>query len=105
MRNRTVMIAQLLSQPCKRGSHFFAFQQRFHSLLVNFDRSSQILRHSSTFPGGMTTTPSASATIRSPGLITSGLVCSGEVNSTGLFRVDALVKVFVPRDDDPFAKT
>ena len=36
MRNRTVMIAQLLSQPCKRGSHFFAFQQRFHSLLVNF---------------------------------------------------------------------
>jgi hypothetical protein len=30
------MITQLLSQPCKRGSHFFAFQQRFHSLLVDF---------------------------------------------------------------------
>jgi hypothetical protein len=30
------MITQSLPQPCKRGSHFFAFQQRFHSLLVDF---------------------------------------------------------------------
>jgi hypothetical protein len=37
--------------------------------------------------------------------MTSGLICSGEVNSTGLFKVDALVKEFVPKDDDPFAKT
>jgi hypothetical protein len=35
MRNRKVMITQLFPQPCERGSHFFAFQQRFHGLLVD----------------------------------------------------------------------
>ena len=36
MRNRKVMVTQLLSQPRERGTHFFASQQRFHSLLINF---------------------------------------------------------------------
>jgi hypothetical protein len=36
MRNRKVMITQLLSQPCKGGTHFFASQQRFYGLLIDF---------------------------------------------------------------------
>ena len=43
--------------------------------------------------------------MKSPGLTVSGLICSGDVNSTGLFKADALVKEFDPSDDEPFAKT
>jgi hypothetical protein len=36
MRNRKVMITHSLSQPRKRGTHFFASQQRFHGLFIDF---------------------------------------------------------------------
>jgi hypothetical protein len=68
-------------------------------------RFSQISRHSSTLLGGITTTPSISATIRSPGLIVSGCVCSDDVNSIGTFKAEALVKVFEPSEDDDFANS
>lgn len=35
----------------------------------------------------------------------SDCVCSGEVNSTGTFNADALVKVFEPSEDDDFANS
>lgn len=72
------------------------------SILARFSQTSS---SSSALPGGITTTPSASATIRSPGLIVSGRICSGDVNSTGTFRAEARVKVFEPKDEDAFAKT
>jgi hypothetical protein len=55
--------------------------------------------------GGITTTPSKSATMRSPGLIVSGSLCSGDVNSTETFNAVALVNVFEPSDDDDFANS
>jgi hypothetical protein len=46
MRNRKVMITRLLSQPRKRGTHFFAFKQRFHGLLIDLG---SLLADSKTF--------------------------------------------------------
>lgn len=51
----------------------------------------------------MVTTPSASAKIKSPGLIVNGSSCVSDVNWTGSFRVDDLVNEAEPRIEIPLA--
>lgn len=53
----------------------------------------------------MTTTPSRSARIKSPGLIVRGVCWVGDVNCTGTLSAADLVKVFEPSDEVPLAKS
>jgi hypothetical protein len=78
------------------SKHFLVFSSMSH-------RSTHSLRHFSKAKVGITTTPSASPTMISPGLMLRGSARVSDVNWTGTFKPEERVNVFDPRMDIPLA--